>query len=331
MNDIDNTLEQLLRRASPRPVPDAEAAAAAREAVRSEWQAVSGRHRSRRKVLRFAVAASVLVAVFSVFSLFRVAEVGVTQVASIQKSSGSIYVLGEQSELLRAEKLTAIHEGQVIVTGDDAGIALTWSSGGSLRLDKNTEVDFRDHETVFLRSGQIYFDSQASELIANVGAVGPVSFQVETEHGVVSHVGTQFMTEVNAGKLKVSVREGQVDVAGQYYAQSASRGEQLVFSGRQRPLVLSFPEYGAAWDWIAAVSPSVSVNGKSVHEFLNWAGRELGMSIRYIDDDVERVARKTLLVGRIDTEPREALRLRMMTVALDWRSEEGVIYVSNSL
>ena len=39
MSNVDESLEQLLSKASPRPVPDDVATAVAREAVRTEWQA----------------------------------------------------------------------------------------------------------------------------------------------------------------------------------------------------------------------------------------------------------------------------------------------------
>ena len=330
MSDMDQSLEQLLSKASPRPLPDSAATAAAREAVRAEWHGVSGTHRSRRQVLHFALAASLLISVFALFNTLRVPNADAVQVASIQKSFGSIYVLGEQAELTRADGLSSIHEGQTIVTGADAGIALAWGSGGSLRLDENTEVEFTDNNSVYLMSGRVYFDSSPSMLVAGISGGDVESFQINTEHGVVSHIGTQFMTEVASNELRVSVREGQVEVAGRYYPQTTSRGEQLLLAGRQRPVVLSIPEYGNAWDWIGRTSPSVDVDGQSVHTFLGWVGREMGMSVQYGSDDVEQLARAAILEGRVDSEPREALRLRMLTAALDWRYEEGVIYVSQS-
>jgi len=329
MSDIDKTLEQLLSKAAPRPVPDAVETAEIREAVRSEWLAVSGKRASRSRVIRFAVAASVLIGVFAAFNVFRVAEVELQLVASIQKSFGSIYVLSDQSELTRANDLKSIHAGQVIVTGDGAGIALAWAGGGSMRVDEGSEVEFRDENTVYLRSGNIYYDSTPSELVAGTsfGEVG--SFEIETEHGIVSHIGTQFMTGVSADELVVKVREGRVDIAGRYYPHTAERGEQVVIAGRQMPVVLSIPEYGATWDWVSRTSPAVDVDGKTIHEFLTWAGRELGMSVRYGDDKIEDLARTESLKGEVSTEPGKALQMRMATTALQWKYEEGAIYVSD--
>ncbi len=331
MSDIDESLEQLLSKASPRPVPDSADAATAREAVRMEWLAVSGRNRSRKRMINFAVAATVLISAFSLFNVFRMPDVDIVRVASIQKSIGSIYLLGDQSELIRADDLATIHAGQIIVTGDDAGIALAWGNGGSVRLDSNTVVEFRNDSTVFLRSGQIYFDSMPAGLVTDLVVSDVGSFEIETDYGVVSHVGTQFMTQVESGELRVSVREGQVDVAGQYYPHLVSQGEQVLFSGQRRPAVFSINAYGDAWDWVGRTAPMVDVEGKSVHAFLSWVGRELGMTVEYEDDKVEQVAHQAILKDRIDTQqPAEALRLRMLTAALDWQFVEGVIYVSNS-
>jgi len=327
MSDIDQSLEQLLSEASPRPVPHSADMSAARDAVRAEWQAVSGKHRSRRRMLRFAVAATVLIGVFSIFNQFRAPELNIIRVAAIQKSVGSIYVLGEQSELTLAGDLKAIHVGQTIVTGNDATIALAWGRGGSLRLDNNTQVEFRDDDSVYLKSGRIYFDSMPSELSAGISGGGIAFFEIETDFGLVSHVGTQFMTQVEAGELKVSVREGQVDVAGEFFDYRAESGEQVRFMGSQRPMVGNFPEYGPAWDWIGISSPSINLSGKSVYEFLEWAGRELGREIVFSTAAIEQEVKTVKLVGDINTAPADALRLRMATTDIEWRFEEGAIYV----
>ena len=137
------------------------------------------------------------------------------------------------------------------------------------------------------------------------------------------------MTQVDDDELRVSVREGQVAVEGQYFSHTALRGEQVVFSGRQRPIVLNVAGYGSAWKWISRTSPPVDVEDRTIHEFLTWVGRELGRDIKYTGE-TEQDARRDTLKGIVNTEPAEALRMRMMTTAFDWRYEEGTIYVSNS-
>ncbi|MBT8089919.1 MAG: FecR family protein [Gammaproteobacteria bacterium] len=325
----DDALEQLLKRATPRPMPSSSDEATVRQAVRAEWQNVSNRHKSRRRMMSFAIAATVLISVFAVLSVFRLSGVDAVQVASIEKSFGSIYLLGESSELRETRDLANVLSGQTIVTGSQAGIGLAWLNGGSMRMDENTRVEFVNDATVYLKSGRIYFDSSPPALIAGITTGGMAEFVVHTDLGKVAHIGTQFMTGVDAGTLTVSVREGQVGVEGQYHSQIASSGEQLTLSGRQRPAVLSISRSGESWEWVSRTSPPANVDGKTLHEFLLWACRELGLEIQW-EGQAEQVARGAILRGRIDTEPAEALRQRMATAALAWHIDQGVIYIGEN-
>ncbi len=328
--DSGDTLEQLLSHATVRPTPDSHDVAAARDAIHSEWRNFIAGRRSRQHVMRFAIAASVLITAISVFGLLRTPGVDIVQVAAIQKSFGTIYLLSEQSELLQAPRLETVHVGQTIVTSEDAGIALAWINGGSVRLNENTKVEFQDEKSIVLHSGQIYFDSRPAELIAGATASGANAFTVITNQGSVTHTGTQFMTHVGADALVVSVREGRVSVDGSFYNGVASRGEQIVFRGSRRPTILNINDYGGAWDWVGQTSPPVDVNGKSVHVLLEWVCRELGFELEFVGDTVELAVRNELLIGRVDAEPEAALRMRMATTAFTWRVENGVIYVSDS-
>lgn len=327
----DDALEQLLKHASPRPAPSQPDTDAVRQAVRAEWQSVSDRHRSRRRVLSFAIAATVLVGVFSMFSIFRPPLVEGAHVASIEKSFGPIYLLGEKAELRETRNLSDVLTGQTIVTGDKAGIALAWGNGGSLRIDEKTRVEFTNDEFVYLRSGRIYFDSEPSALIASTVAGETGEFIVQTDHGDVAHIGTQFMAGVAVGTLKVSVREGEVSVDGKHMSHVASSGEQVTFSGRQRPVVLSINRSGESWDWVGRTSPPADVDGKSIHEFLLWISRETGLEPRF-EGQAERVARTEILKGTIDAEPLDALPRWMATTALSYSIDEGegVIHVSDN-
>ena len=135
-----DVIERLLKEASPRPVPSAADETAVRAAVRSEWNHVTGKQRQRKRVIAYAMAATVLIGVFSVFNAFRGPQVETVEVAVIQKSFGSIYLVGEASELAETPDLVDVKSGQTVFTGDDAGIALAWNTGGSLRIDDNTRV-----------------------------------------------------------------------------------------------------------------------------------------------------------------------------------------------
>jgi len=320
----DDVLEQLLRQAERRPAPSAEHAAAARRAVRAEWHEVSGRYRRRRQAWRYALAASLLLGIVALGNYVLMPVETVVRVASIEKSFGPIYVLGEQSVLRESGDLVNIESGQTILTGPDAGLGLAWASGGSLRLDANTRVEFLSDATIYLESGRVYFDSRP----ASSGPGKPGSrFTVETDQGEVTHLGTQFMTRVEPSRLIVSVREGQVAVDGLFHDYTAEPGEQVVFDGRQRPSILNINSSGELWDWASATAPAFEVDGRTLYEFLQWASRELGCELRF-EGQAEDVARTAVLVGAIDAAPADQLRLRLASAALYWHIDEGVIYVS---
>lgn len=326
--DRDDALEQLLKKASPRPVPSSDDVAQVRQAVRAEWRSVARRQRRRRSVLRYAMAATVLLGVFAVFNAIRVQPGEAIEVASIQKSVGSIYLLGDAAELRQTEDMSDVSTGQTIVTGSEAGMTLAWGNGGSLRVDEKTRVEFVARDVVYLHSGRLYFDSVPSTLTAGVTASDYGSFAVHTDHGRVTHLGTQFMTQAGDDTLIVSVREGEVAIAGKSFSQRALPGEQVTLQGRQRPSVLRIGMTGGDWAWAGRMAPAVVVDGKPLIEFLGWASREMGLRVEF-EGDAEAVARQAYLRGRIDTEPSEALRLRLASAALAWRIDGGVIYISS--
>lgn len=324
----DDALEELLKKASPRPMPSAQDEALVRRAVKSEWQSLTGRRRVRQRVFQYALAATVVLGIFAAFNVFRSPNIEAVQVASIEKSFGAIYLLGESAELRETPELSNVLSGQTMITGNEAGLALAWGNGGSLRVDEESRVTFTDQGSIYLESGRVYFDSTPSPLIAGIAASVVTGFTVLTDHGEVAHTGTQFMAETDSDALVVSVREGQVAVEGVYHKHTASPGEQVTLAGRQRPIVLDISRSGQAWSWITRTSPAADVNGKSLQQFLGWACRELGLELAF-EGQAGRVAQDAILRGTIDIEPADALRLRLASAALTYRIDEGVLYVSD--
>jgi ferric-dicitrate binding protein FerR (iron transport regulator) len=322
----DAAVEALLEHAAPRPTPPRDDAIAVRNAVHTEWQAVTGRLRRRQRLTFFAVAATVLLGVVIAFDALQPDYEPAVQVATISKSHGSIYLLGEQSEQTEMTNLSAISAGQVILTGDDAGIGLEWGNGGSLRVDKNTHIEFTSAESVYLRSGQVYFDSHNDNAADGTGP----DFTIETDHGTVRHLGTQYMTLTDATGLTVRVREGQVELGGAYSdAAVANAGQQMTVSGGSRPSVIDFKIYGEVWDWVEQTAPGVNVDGRSVDEFLAMVSRETGLQIAYESAAAEELAHKGVLKGNVDMEPRDELAFRMSGEDLGYRIDGGTIYVSS--
>jgi ferric-dicitrate binding protein FerR (iron transport regulator) len=324
----EDSLEQLLRRVPPRRTPPPEDAAEVRQAVHEEWLAITGRRRMRRRVAVFASAASVLLALLFAANLLRAPGTPPPVVATIEKSIGAIYLLGDESDLMRTGELSILAVGQAVVTGPASGAALTLQDGGQLRIGADTRIEFMAGNTVFLESGRVYFDSHSSGPAAPGASDEAANFLIRTDQGTIAHVGTQFMVEHSGRTLVISVREGAVKIDGDYHDARASAGQRLTFEGRSRPVAGSMAGHGEAWSWVEATTPAMRVDNPTILQFLNWVARETGMSLQFSTPDAERIARDDNLVGRIDVPPTEALRTWMSTVDLEWRIEDGVIVVS---
>lgn len=318
-------VEALLQQAAPRQVPPADIQREVHDAVAAEWQEVTRRAQTRRRAMQFGLAASFVVAAGLAFNLLNVSAPDLKTVASVDRIHGPVYRLGADAEprgLVAGEELL---EGQIIVTQNEAGLGVHWSGGRSLRVDQNTRVEFVAADEVFLHSGLVYFDSMPldPEITTNVAGL-----TVTTPHGAVTHVGTQFMAEVDGETLRVSVREGKVRVLGRMFDEAAGRGQQLEIASGGRPVKTNISPHSAAWQWAEAIAPRINVDGMSTWDFLQWVGRETGNRIVFETAEAERIAKRGRLKGSVNADPRTELRIRMLGEDLAYTVAAGVITVT---
>lgn len=325
----DEAIESILRSAPPRPVPSAADVAQARDAVREEWLALCGRRRTRRRLVSLAAAASIIGAIAASLFALRVPSALPVQVAAIDRSAGSVYLLDDRAVLHELHDVPTLSTGQTLVTGGGGAVALTWLGGGSLRIDENSRIEFVSANEVFLHGGRVYFDSQPSALQARATPRATAAFAVGSVEGQVHHIGTQYMAGLSPDGLTVSVREGQVKVAGNTVDATATAGQQVRVRGNARPSYANISTHGGAWRWVEQISPEVTVDQRSAHEFIDWVARESGLDVRYQGDAVERLAHATRMSGGSGSlEPRAALVLLLQTTTLEAVIEDGSIIVS---
>lgn len=325
----DDAIERILRSAPRRPTPSAADIARARGAVRDEWIALCGRRRMRRRILSLAMAASIIAAVAAGLFMLRVPSALPERVATIQRSTGQIYLPDEQSVLHQLSDPVDFSTGQSVVTGEDAAVALDWLGGGSLRIDENSRVEFISSGEIFLRDGRVYFDSQPSTLQARIETRVTADFAVRTVEGVIRHAGTQYMTGVAATGVTVSVREGQVHVAGTTINATATAGQQVRLREGAPPSYTNVGTHGALWRWAEKIAPEVIVDQRSVHEFIGWVARESGLDVRFASDAAEQLAQTTQMTGSSGSlEPRAALQVLLQTTTLKAAIEDGSILVT---
>lgn len=321
----ERAFAELLGKSPPRPLPPAEDEAVVREAVHAEWRRIAAGQVRRRRIAISAIAASVLLVIFTTLNLTRDPGLDIAsgQLAAIEKQFGTVTI---NARGVRVDEAISISGGDRIDTGPGSGVALGWHDGGSLRLDENTSLVFEEEQQVYLRQGRIYFDSRASPLTSQAVTAGSAKIAIRTDHGIVRHMGTQYMARVDEDELVISVREGVVAIDGNVTAR-ASAGQQFAISASGE---LSIADTNGVddWEWVERSTPAVALDGRTVAEALAWVSRESGRRIRYASTEAETLARDTELKGFYELPPSRALPVFMLTVDLNATIDGEVIVVS---
>jgi len=328
----ERALEELLGKAEPRPLPPQQDEQVIHRAVRAEWDHVMKRRIRNRRLINFALAASVLVAIFVSLNALRspFGSGGFQHVANIEKQFGIIKVLSDRQAGPDDNDVSVIGSGQSVETGEESGLALAWNTGGSLRLDQNTRVEFESGSEIYLQSGRIYFDSMPSGIPSVLTDPDKARLTIRTDAGTVRHFGTQFMTQMVGDELSVLVREGSVTVEGIRVKEKATVGQRLTVTRDGKTAVEIIGLSGGDWQWIEKTSPSFTLDNRPIIEFLTWVSRETGQPLHFASAAAEKAAREGELRGVADMEPSRALQTYMKITALASCIEDGVIVISDA-
>ena len=320
----DKALEALFRHASTRKRAPLEVETEVREELHSEWQALTRRRRIRRHVGGWAIAASVVLALFISVNQFRQPDPAINGpvLATVDKRAGDIFIQNAPGETSRLPADVQLHAGSELSTIKDARIALAWVSGESLRMDENSRVSLISNTEISLLSGKIYIDSAGS---GNQGR----ALIINTPSGPVSHIGTRYITTVSGDEVTVSVREGKVSIGSGDGATIAVQGQRLHLADNGQHSATAIPIYGEEWQWTELIAPQFNVDGRTMREFLDWVGHETGRKIEYASAQSELAAAQTRMHGNIDLEPLRAMELMLQTSDLTAVVNEGVILVSH--
>ncbi|HNP37206.1 MAG TPA: FecR family protein [Woeseiaceae bacterium] len=303
----DRRLEELLKNAPPRPMPSAEALARARQALKADWQQLSGRRKLRRRMVLLATAATITIAAVLSTGHWLVPSPEPVEVAEVGRTTGAVFVMGEKSELQEVPELASVVTGQTVRTGPDAAMGLNWLRGGSLRLDEKTEVTFVTDDRIELSSGRVYFDSESGSSALTIG----------TRYGDIQHLGTQYMARADAKALTVSVRDGRVAIHTFRGEEIAEPGQQLTIVDSLRgPRRLNISVYGPNWEWIEAVATPPLLRGKTIYDVLLWVSHETGLKFDFADTETEILVHRESIEGDLSASPRIALRQSLLTANL---------------
>jgi len=306
----------LLEIAKPRAQPRPDAKERAYASLAMEWSIrVKHRRQSQRRIT-LGIAASIVVAAFSAWLLSDPADsVAVPSTAQLERVIGRTVMLNGENSPDGPVSGSGYRflVGDVIATAEDSLVALTWDKRGSLRLNSQTQVTIISASAIRLDFGDVYYDSHV------FGAVPTDSAQldIETPLGVVSHSGSQFMTSITASGVRISVREGDIDVSGERHVLVVRPGDSIDIyvdgSSRRTPISSADPK----WVWTAEVAPLLNLDGMSSMQFLAWIGRETGREIQYESPGAREMAKRDKLFGIDKIGPLQALSVINLISSLE--------------
>ena len=322
----EQDLGHVLRNAGRRSEPPEEVAQSVRAVVESQWREVVA-HRTRRRRIGLSLAAAAAFIAIGLWAVRPMLWSSGASLAEIRVTTGTVQA---QAGWLRSWGAVgsgqALHAGETLATASNGRVALALADDVSVRLDRDTQIVFLGARRISISHGALYVDS---------GARTPThepELLVETPAGAVHHVGTQYETRVIGSEVRITVREGKVELdtsAGTM--QSASAGEQMTISSAGNVVRSAISPYDERWKWVSATAPPFNINGRSVAEFMTWAARELGRDVVYAGPAAQAEADRVLLNGSISgLSPEDALAAVLPTTPLRSDMRNGQLVVSLS-
>lgn len=321
-DDAKDPLSDLLKRGKPRePAPEMTRARAFQQ-LHAHWSERTRRKRNRRRFIRVAVAASTIFAVAVVLNTVNNSTVTVAEIVRIAGADVRLQA-NRWSQLTDVSTAAGVSSNSTLITGTDSRLALAWTNGGSLRVDEETEMNIVSPERIRLVAGAVYFDSFSDR----EAALEPTPFSIETPYGVATHLGTQFSTRMKDDGLTISVREGEVTIAGDNGRVLISAGEEFEIDPAGRHEQRRVETYSEQWQWVQDIAPTFDAEGRSAYELLRWIGRETGHTIDYSNDAVADFARQGTLTGMEGLAPMHALKALPYATNLRYDIIDGIIQI----
>ena len=323
-DDNEENLGALLREAGPRDLPSAELMQDVRQAVHAEWQSIVAQRRRRNRFVGYGVAASVLLAALATTIGLRVSTPSAQWVASVARIDGSLQMNSDGNDWHAVSVGEPLPEGALLRTDAGTRAALDFGDGVSVRLNAGSMIGLKSVDRIELENGEVYVDAtpQASQ------ARSDQSLTIETLHGNVRHLGTQYEVRSSASGMQVSVREGRVQIVnGQRLLQAAS-GEQVSLTEGQVSRATISPQDGR-WQWATDIAPVFDIEHQPLARFLDWVARETGKRIAYATPEVQQRVEGMILRGSISNlPPEQALAAVLATTPFKHQDRNGELEIA---
>lgn len=289
----DNDIRLLLELAGPRVNPPVDVEARVRDATMDAWEAMAKPSRLQHPIFRVALAASILVALIAGFLGSNLSGVNDSYVAEIVFASGGYSVRNADS----AES-PKINGGSIVQTSSEGRLLLAMAQCATVRVDQKTSLTLHASSEIWLHSGRIYVDSGDDDC----------AVQVMTSYATITDVGTQFEVTAQGEHLRVAIREGQIELKlGEKRHQAKAtpgKGEVLQIEGLEVISRATLSTLDEQWQWTQLSRPkfNLDLDGVTVYDYLKWAARESGRTLKFASPSVRQQAATHKASGLVDPQ-----------------------------
>lgn len=173
----------------------------------------------------------------------------------------------------------------------DQPVSMTLSNNMNTRLASGTVISLGDTDNISLMTGSIYADSYHQ--------VKDSQFAIATEYGTARDIGTQFMVTAREDGWSVQVREGEVEIFDDGFADRLQPGERIVIAENNLVSEENVTIHDPSWHWTESARPAFNIDGRPVDEYLQWVARETGKELQYASTPARTSAEKSRLSGSI--------------------------------
>ena len=313
-------LQALLELTGGRPGVPADREQRVRDHIRGEWQAqVAVRRRRRRQLVGGMLAAAATIAAVALLAIRGTVPPELARVDRVHADTTA-------TAAVTLAAGTALRQGRTLETPRGVRLALSLRSGHAIRLDQQSRLELAGPSTLILDRGTIYVASAEG----GYDDVEPRPIVIETPHGSVHEVGTRYEVRVDDGdaELSVRVRQGVVELR-------RSRVETVRVAASERADLRdgevvrdAIRDHDPAWGWVWRVAEPISLDGRTLSDFLQWSAAELSLRTVYADPALAAEARAIELSGSIEgMSLDEAIRSVLTTCNLEHRIEGSELIV----
>jgi len=320
-NRNEEEIAKLLQLAGTRPAAPADAESRVRAAVLAHWRAGLAPRRGWQRWQRTlwitgALAAAAALVVF----------VGIRQTGPGPSEGPRIATLTRVVGSMQGLTLGApISAGMEIETGPADRAAILLSDGTALRIDHETRLRLLPGPAIELSRGAVY--AETGPHAKDSGAL-----EIRTSLGTVRDIGTRFEVRLRDAAMQVSVREGLARLERDGGTHEAGVGSQLIADIGGSVTAREVPVHGPQWDWILLVAPAFDIEGRTLGEFLDWAARENGWRVQFVDPAIAGRAVTTILHGSVQgLRPDEAPAAVLPTCGLRHRIEGDTMLIETAV